>query len=110
MGASDDGGGGPRVEKYKRYVIMGLRDGRLVRIIARRGHTPDDIIRQALYNTGPRVFLSDVDNMRRGFDRLYLMTVGDEGVYGQCTNLNIQEIVSPAPVPSFALVNVEVVF
>ncbi len=97
-------------EKYKRYVIMGLRDGKLVRIIARRGHTPDDIIRQALDKTGPCPFLSDAGNLRKEFARLYLMTVGDEGVYGQCTNLNLQEIVSPAPVPSFALVNVEVTF
>jgi hypothetical protein len=45
----DYGGSGPsREEKYTRYVTMGLRNGKLVRIIARRGFTPDDIIRQTL--------------------------------------------------------------
>ena len=98
----DYGGGGigeSRVEKYKRYVTMGLRDGKLIRIIARRGHTPDDIIRQTLENRREETFA-----------RLYLMTVGDEGVYGQRTNLRLQEIVSPAPEPSYALVDVEAIF
>ena len=97
------------MEKYKRYVIMGLRDGKLVRIIARRGHTPDDIIRSALDRVHPSRFVSPAD-LRRHFDRLYLMTVGDEGVYGQCTNLKLQEIVSPAPEPRWALADVEAIF
>ncbi len=98
------------METYKRYAILGLRDGKLVRILARRGHTPDDIIRQVLDKTEPRVFLSDVANLRRGFKRLYLMTVGDEGVYGQCTNLKLQEIVSPPPTSQYVLENVEAIF
>ena len=93
------------MEKYKRYVIMGVCDGKLVRIIARRGHDPDDIIRQAL---GKADRAAGWYTGR--FDRLYLMTVGDEGVYGQCTNLKLQEIVSPAPVPSYGLVDVEAIF
>ena len=86
--------------KYKRYIIMGLHDGRLVRIIARRAHEPDDIIRRVLDRVHP-------------YDRLYILEVGDEGVYGQCTNLKLQEIVSPPPpppTPKYVLKDVEAIF
>ena len=98
------------MEKLKRYVIMGLHNGKLVRIIARRGHDPDDIIRQALGKAEPWPFLPESAKREKRFDRLYILEVGDEGVYGQCTNLKLQEIVSPAPVPSYGLVDVESIF
>lgn len=98
------------MEKYTRYVTMGLRDGKLVRIIARRGYTPDDIIRQTLEAASPKPFLNPLANQQRRFDRLYLMTVGPDGNYGQSTHLKLQEIVSPPPTPAFALVDVEAIF
>ncbi|KKL11153.1 hypothetical protein LCGC14_2548700, partial [marine sediment metagenome] len=54
----DYGGGVLRVEKYKRYLVMGLKNGELHHIIARRGHTPDAIVNRALELTKPSPFLT----------------------------------------------------
>ena len=91
----DYGGNGPSAKKYKRYLVMGLRDGHLHHIIARRGHTPDDVIRRTLEAVRGSVFLTDADNAKQTFDRLYIVEVGDEGTSGDSTNLKLQEIVPP---------------
>ena len=98
-------------KQYKRYMTLGLRNGELVRIMARRGHNPDDIIRQTLLNVTPHPFLSDTGRNRR-FGKLYLMTVGDEGTYGQSTNLKLERIVRspPVPIPEYRLEPVDAVF
>ena len=35
-------------KEYKRYLVMGLKNGELHHIIARRGETPDGIVNRAL--------------------------------------------------------------
>ena len=94
----DYGGGGPRVEKYKRYLVMGLKNGELHHIIARRGHTPDDIINRAL---------GFFEGSPHAFERLYIVEVGDEGTFGSSTNLKLQEIVPPPPTVPWLLKHVK---
>ena len=96
-------------EKYKRYVTLGLRNGQLLRIIARRGHTPDDIINKTLELVAPLPFLTPAANRLRQFDKLYIMEVGDEGYFGGSMNLKLLEIKKPQPVP-WTLVPVTSIF
>lgn len=97
-------------KKYKRYVTMGLRNGQLHHIIARRGETPDDIIRKTLDLVAPNPFLINADRREKWFDRLYIMEVGDEGTYGNSTNLKLLEITEPISVPKWSLVPVKGIF
>ena len=82
-------------KQYKRYLVMGLKNGELHHIIARRGHTPDDIINRAL---------GFFEGSPHAFERLYVLEVGDEGTFGSSTNLKLQEIVEPPPRAAWALV------
>jgi len=107
-------------KKYKRYLVMGLKNGELHHIIARRGNTPDDIVNRALeivsgipireleahMRENPHFipWRGDLDLRKRAFDRLYLVEVGDEGTYGNSTNLKLQEIVPPPPKTDWSLV------
>ena len=76
--------------EYTRYLTLGLRGGELYHILARRGRSPDDIVKRTL----------DINSRNRQdacprFDKLYVLTVGEEGSFGGSTNLKIQEIVPP---------------
>lgn len=78
---------------WTRYLTLGVdAEGNLHHILARRGHEPDDIVRQTLdINT---------KNRRSGFEKfekLYVLEVGPEGTYGNSTHLKLQEIVNPPP-------------
>lgn len=84
-------------ENWTRYITMGIRDGELHHIIARRGHTPDDIVNRTLEIALGPPFLTEADRRRIGFDKLYVLTVGPEGNFGGSTNLKLQEIVKPPP-------------
>ena len=97
-------------KEYKRYLVMGLRNGHLHYIIARRGETPDDIIRRTLDLVKGPPFLTHEDWRKRQFDRLYIMEVGDEGTYGNSTNLKLQEIVGPPPRAAWALVQAKGIY
>ena len=94
-------------KEYKRYLVMGLRNGHLHHIIARRGNTPDDIVNKALEIVRGPAFLTEADRRKLEFDRLYVMEVGDEGTYGSHTNLKLQEIVEPPPRAAWSLVQVK---
>ena len=94
-------------KQYKRYIVMGLRDGEIHHIIARRGHTPDALVEQVLNTIRGPSFLTETDRHKSKFDRLYILEVGDEGTYGGSTNLKLQEIKEPAPVPKWTLVLVK---
>lgn len=93
-------------KQYKRYVTMGLRDGKLHHIIARRGITPDDIIEKTLTLIQGPPYLTRTDLEKRRFDRLYIMEVGDEGTFGNRMNLRLLEITKPLPVPKWRLMPV----
>ncbi len=97
-------------KKYKRYVTMGLRDGKLHHIIARRGETPDDIISKTLDLVEGPPFLTYEARKARKFDRLYLMEVGDEGTFGSRMNLHLLEITKPLPVPKWRLMLVKGIY
>ncbi|KKL97682.1 hypothetical protein LCGC14_1832000 [marine sediment metagenome] len=112
-------------KEYKRYIVMGLRNGHLHHIIARRGHTPDDIVNRALEITGGSPSTASVEEIysqapqnprqrytrvTRKFDRLYVMEVGDEGTYGNSTNLKLQEIVEPPPRRAWTLVQAKGIY
>lgn len=84
--------------QYKRYVTMGLSNGELCRIIARRGEAPDDIVRQTLE-------LIESPYSRK-FDALYVMEIGDAGQYGGSTNLKLLKIGPPPSIPVWSLVPV----
>lgn len=73
--------------QYKRYVTMGLRNGELYRIIARRGVSPNDIVNKTLE-------LQEMPYARQS-DALYLMEIGDAGDYGGSMNLKLLKIKPP---------------
>ena len=97
-------------KKYKRYVTLGLRNGQLLRIVARRGQTPDDIIDKTLDLVEPPPFLTPADRRARQFDKLYIMEIGDEGSFGGSVNLKLLEIRKPLPLVRWVLTPVSSIF
>ena len=91
-------------KQYKRYLVMGLKNGELHHIIARRGETPEDIVDRAIAISAGPPFLTKADQCAREFDRMYLLEVGDEGTFGSSTNLKLQEIVPPPVSTAWTLV------
>lgn len=92
-------------DNWTRYITMGIRDGELHHILARRGHTPNDIVNRTLAIARPHTFLTRSDRRAKEFDKLYVLTVGPSGNFGGSTNLKLQEIVEP-PSHNWTLRNV----
>lgn len=89
--------------EYTRYLTLGVKDGEIHHILARRGHAPDDIVKRTL-DINERNYQGSKVAPR--FDKLYILTVGEEGSFGTSTNLKLQEIVPPLPVPKWRLMPV----